>query len=223
MFVLGSVGCGLYSVLCAIITTNRHHCRGEQLICSNCSACPNYNVAIIQVLKNLQTVLEIVFSTASAKCLDVFIDHLKGELRPMESVASDFLKDSIELALRKFFRVIRSVKGSAMGNLSVRTPDLCAEYLSSLFEKIVADLSIPTTMLALDNYFRFKLSRRSLVASIVTPARAERQPPSKPTVQFITSSAEEHKAPKSKSFTGHLGAQLGAVRSDGRKFKCSHP
>ena len=102
MFVLGSVGCGLYSVLCAIITTNRHHCRGEQLICSNCSACPNYNVAIIQVLKNLQTVLEIVFSTASAKCLDVFIDHLKGELRPMESVASDFLRDSIELALRNF-------------------------------------------------------------------------------------------------------------------------
>ena len=57
---------------------------------------------IIQVLKNLQTVLQIVFSTASAKCLDVFIDHLKGELRLMESVASDFLRDSIELALRNF-------------------------------------------------------------------------------------------------------------------------
>jgi hypothetical protein len=100
------------------------------------------------VLKNLQTVLQIVFSTAFAKCLDVFIDHLEGELRPMESVASDFLRDSIELALRKIFRVIRSVKGSAMGNLSVRTPDLCAEYLSSVFAKIPADFSIPTTMLA---------------------------------------------------------------------------
>jgi hypothetical protein len=189
-------------------------------ICSNCSACPNNNVGIIQVLKNLQTVLQI---TAFAKCLDVFIDLLEGKLRPMESVASDFFRDSIELALRKFFRVIRSVKGSDMGTLSVRTPDLCAEYLSSLFAKIAADLSIPTTMLALDNYFRFKLSRRSLVASIVTPARAEKPPQSKPTVQFVTSSAEEKKEPMSKPCSGHLGAQLGAVRSDGRKFKCSHP
>jgi hypothetical protein len=76
---------------------------------------------------------------------------------------------------------------------------------------------------ALDNYFRFKLSRRSLVASIVTPARAEKPPQSKPTVQFVTSSAEEKKEPTSKPCSGHLGAQLGAVKSDGRKFKCSHP
>ena len=194
----------------------------SQKICSDRFACPNNNVGIIQVLKNLQTVMQIVFSTTFAKCLDVFIDLLEGELRPMESVASDFLRDSIELAVRKFFRIVRSEKGSAMGTLSVRTPELCAEYLSSLFAKVAADLSIPTTMLALDNYFRFKLSRRSLGASIVTPARAEKQPPSKPTVQFVTSSAEEKKEP-SKPCSGHLGAQLGAVRSDGRKFKCSHP
>ena len=195
----------------------------SQKICSDRFACPNNNVGIIQVLKNLQTVLQIVFSTTFAKCLDVFIDLLEGELRPMESVASDFLRDSIELAVRKFFRIVRSEKGSAMGTLSVRTPELCAEYLSSLFAKVAADLSIPTTMLALDNYFRFKLSRRSLGASIVTPARAEKQPQSKPTVQFVTSSAEEKKEPASKPCSGHLGAQLGAVRSDGRKFKCSHP
>jgi hypothetical protein len=65
------------------------------------TACPKNYVGMIQVLKNLQTVLQIVFSTAFAKCLEEFIEHLEGEIRPMESVASDFLKDSVELAAIK--------------------------------------------------------------------------------------------------------------------------
>jgi hypothetical protein len=72
----------------------------------------------------------------------------------MESMALDFLKDSIELALRSFFRVIRSVKGSALKDISVKTPELCANFFSSHFAKTAADLSIPVTMLAMDNYFR---------------------------------------------------------------------
>lgn len=88
---------------------------------------------------------------------EYFMDHLEGELRPMESVTSDFLRDSVELALRKSSRVIRSVKASASRDVSVSSPELCAEFLSSLFAKVAADLSVPTTMLALDNYFRFKL------------------------------------------------------------------
>jgi hypothetical protein len=87
---------------------------------------------MIQVLKNLQTVLQIVFSTAFTKCLEEFTEHLEGEIRPMESVASDFLKDSIELALRRFFRVVRSVKGSTLKDISVKTPELCAKFLSCL-------------------------------------------------------------------------------------------
>ena len=198
--------------------------KGEK-ISNKCTACPNNNVGLIQVLKNLQTVLQIVFSSAFAKCLNTFIDHLEGELRPMESVASDFLRDSVELALRKFFRVIRSVKGSALKDLSVSSPELCAEFLSSLFAKIAADLSVPTTMLALDNYFRFKLSRRSLntAAVTVTSAKAERAPATKQSVKFLADSTEEPRTMKSKPCSGHLGAQLGAVRSDGRKYRCSHP
>ena len=93
----------------------------------------------------------------------------------MEAVASDFLRDLVELAVSKFFRVIRSVKGSAMRDISVRSPELCAEFLSSLIAKIAADLSVPSTMLAVDNYFRFKLSRRSLVATTVSPAKVEKK------------------------------------------------
>jgi hypothetical protein len=169
-------------------------------------------------------VLLIVFSTAFAKCLDPFIVLLEGEVRPMEAVASDFLRDSIELAIRKFFRVVRSVKGSALKDVSVRTPELCAEFLSALFAKIAADLSVPTTMLALDNYYRFKISRRSLVVGIITPAKAERSPAAKPAVKFSNSSADEVKtATASKTCSGYLGAQLGAVKHDGRKYRCVHP
>ena len=110
-----------------------------------------------------------------------------------------------------------------MRDISVRSPELCAEFLSSLFAKIAADLSVPSTMLALDNYFRFQLSRHSLVATTVSPAKAERKPKEKPTVKISNISAEGQRAPISKPCLGHLGAQLGAVRGDGRKYKCSHP
>lgn len=190
--------------------------KGEK-ICNRTTACPNNNVGIIQVLKNLQTVLQIVFSNSFATCLDVFINHLEGELRPIEAVAADFLRYSIELAVRKFFRIVRSVKGTALSDLSVRTPELCAEFLSALFAKIAADLSVPTTMISLDNYFRFKISRRTPVVAAITPVKAD-----KPTVKSSTKSTEEPKVPPSKPCSGHLGSQLEAVRKDGRKYKCSH-
>jgi hypothetical protein len=196
--------------------------KGEK-ICSTRAACPNNNVGMIQALKNLQTVMQIVFSAAFAKCMDEFIYHLEGELRPMEAVAADFLRDSIELAIKKFFRVVRSVKGSALKDVSVKTPDLCASYLASLLAKVAADLSIPSTMLALDNYFRFKVSRRSLAVGIITPAKAERPPAEKPTVKFTSNTAEEPKTQSSKPCSGHFGGLLGAVKSDGRKYRCSHP
>jgi hypothetical protein len=65
--------------------------KGEAICCSD-TACPSNNVDTIQALKNFQTVMYTVFSTAFAKCLDEFIDHLEGEIRPMELVAAEFLK-----------------------------------------------------------------------------------------------------------------------------------
>jgi hypothetical protein len=140
-------------------------------------------VGIIQVLKNLQMELRIVFSTAFANFLDTFINLLEGEQRPTEAVAADFLRDSFELAIRKFFRVVRSVKGSALKNFSFKTPELCPVFLTSLFTKIAADFSVTTTMLALDNYYRFKVSRRNVSVNAAMPAKAEKSQAKKPTVR----------------------------------------
>ena len=195
--------------------------KGEK-ICTRTTACPNNNVEVIQVLKNLQTVLQIVFSNSFSTCLDTFIDHLEGELRPMEAVSADFLRYSVELAIRKFFRIVRSVKGTALSDLSVKTPELCARYLSTLFAKIASDLSVPTTMIALDNYFRFRLSRRSQISTTVTPVKVDKSSADKLSVKRNVNSVEESKAPPSKPCSGHLGSQLEATRKDGRKYKCSH-
>ena len=82
---------------------------GERIL-SEAIICPNHNRALIAVLRNVKMVLEIVFSSEFHECLAGFIHDLEGTERPMELVASDFMLFSVESALRKFFRVIRSVR-----------------------------------------------------------------------------------------------------------------
>ena len=65
---------------------------------------------MVGALKYLQMVLQIVFSDAFEDSLEVFIDNLEGIYRPMELVSADFLKRTMEITIRRFFRVVRSVK-----------------------------------------------------------------------------------------------------------------
>jgi hypothetical protein len=57
-------------------------------------------------------VLHIVFSDSFENCLEAFIDNLEGIYRPMELVSADCLKHMVEITIRRFFRVVRSVKTS---------------------------------------------------------------------------------------------------------------
>ena len=75
---------------------------GETL--STCdTVCPNQNRPLVVILKNLQTSLEVFLSSEFEGVFDSFISDLEGIDRPMELVAADFLKYSVELNLRKFF------------------------------------------------------------------------------------------------------------------------
>ena len=95
---------------------------GEK-IASKPSPCPSNNAGLVTALKNVQMVLQVCFSDVFGKALDSFIDKLEGVCRPMELVPSDFLKHSIELSLRRFFREVSTVKGSALpADLSLKTP-----------------------------------------------------------------------------------------------------
>lgn len=59
-----------------------------------------------------------------AKSLDVFIDHLEGVKRPMEAVATDFLRHCVE-----FLRIVRSVRGANLTEFSVKSPVLCSTLI----------------------------------------------------------------------------------------------
>jgi hypothetical protein len=192
-------------------------------ISSKSSACPGSNIGMVGALDNMQMALQVVFSTEFTECFRAFIDKLHGVTRPMYLVPADLLRYSVEMTLRKFFRIVRSVKGSSLtDDLSLKSPRLCSEYLKVLFEKISESLSNYQTMQQHEAYFRFRAARRSetetplklgeKVVKVVTP-----------TVRF--ESAEKGRssgAPPSstKPCAGHMGGLLRAVKRDGRPYKC---
>jgi hypothetical protein len=45
------------------------------------TTCPNNNTGLVAALKNLQTMLQIVFSDSYAKCFDIYIEKLEGAAR----------------------------------------------------------------------------------------------------------------------------------------------
>ena len=131
----------------------------------------------------------------------------------MEVAATDFLRYSIELILRKFFKVVRSVKSTAFPYYPLQTLELCATFLTVLFRKLVVDLLDLLTMMRQEAYYRFQMARSSELAFTVTPIKTK-LPGDRTT--------EKLKAAQSKPCSAHLGFQLSAVRKDGRPYTCSH-
>ena len=81
-------------------------------------------------LRNFQLAMLIFFSKAFEGCLDAFIVDLEGSRRPLELVAADFLKYSVEFILKKFFRVVRSERASSMSDeVSLKNPVECNLFL----------------------------------------------------------------------------------------------
>ena len=141
----------------------------------------------------------------------------------MELVAADFLRHSVEMTLRKFFRTVRSVKGSTLPDQSLRTPELCAQYLRDLFFKLSEELSEHHSMKRMEAYYRFRLARRLDAPPVITitPAKTD-NPTSKADrkVQIQTPAIDDRKPSSAKVCAGHLGAQLGAIREDGSSYEC---
>jgi hypothetical protein len=182
----------------------------------------------VSVLENLQLVLQVIFSDEFTECFRGFIDKLHGVSRSMFLVPADLLRCSIEMALRKFFRMIRSVKGSSLpDHLSLRTPGLCVAHLKSLFEKIAESLSHFPTMQQHDSYFRFRRERRN---EVETPSKSVEKAAKAvtPTVKFDILEKERQPSappPSTKPCAGYMGGLLGAKNKNGRRdwgAKCSY-
>jgi hypothetical protein len=185
------------------------------------SPCSTNNVGLIAALKNFQLVMQIIFSESFGESLGVFIQHLEGARRPMELVPADLLKYTIELTLRRVFRTIRVDLGASMEGFSVKTPELCAQYLTTAFEKVASDLSDHQSMTKQNAMFRLHLGRVSENVTAAAKAEPVAHKAVKPAVSFTVAKDErvvESVAPKVCS--GHFGKQISAVRKDGRPYTC---
>ena len=72
---------------------------GEKVTCKP-SPCLSNNAGLVTALKNLQMVIQVCFSDIFGKALESFVDKLEDATRPMELVASDFLKHSVQFNIR---------------------------------------------------------------------------------------------------------------------------
>ena len=120
--------------------------------------CPSNNAGLVMALKNVQMVLQVCFSDVFGTALDEFIDKLEGVCRPMELVPADFLKYSVQLSLKRFFREVSTVRGPALqAGLSLKTPELCASHLAAIFGKLATDLADHPWMVMREAYLVFDL------------------------------------------------------------------
>jgi hypothetical protein len=195
--------------------------KGAEAITDRASPCPLHNSGLVSALKNLGICLHIVFSGFFSKALDEFIDHLEGARRIMEVAPADFLKYSIELALRKFFRVVRSVKTSALVDMNVSNPEECAAYLQWIFNRLAEDLACHPKMVKMEAYYRCQISRSRALTQTQKPKEPVAKAAQEKTVKFADKTPDD-KAILTKPCAGHIGSQLGAVKPDGRPYKCVH-
>ena len=162
--------------------------------------------------------MQIAFET----CLEAFIDSLEGVYRPMELVAADFLRYSAEMTLRRFFRIVRSVRTSA-AQPSLATPQKCASFLTAAFDRLTETLSDHPLMVRQEAHYRLKVARRSEVYGGERPENGKKEPvkPAKQVVSVAEVSPDAKKTTTPKTCSAFLGSQLGAVRKDGRPYTCN--
>ena len=130
---------------------------GEPLANSR-AVCPAQNRPLVAVLKNVQTAFHVFLSREFDGVFNDLIFDSEGAERPLELVASDFLRYSVEECLRKFCRTVsteRSYLGLAISDVS--NPSDCAHYLTGLFEQLSDDLSDHQSRAVEEEYFRAHL------------------------------------------------------------------
>ena len=178
---------------------------GEKILSSS-AICPNHNRAMAATLRNVQMVLEIVFSPSFRDCLSIFIDDLEGVMRPMELVSSDFLKHCIENSLRLFFRTVRSVRTcNIKEGTSIKNPIECAAFLRESFSQLSEELADHQSMRVEEAYFRKRIAGEMLVCE-------------RPTSFKDSSSPSAVVRP----CTAHLGSFLKQKNQFGKPFKCEY-
>ena len=186
----------------------------DKLTLSTCSSvCPDQNRPMVAVLKNLQVALEVFLSGKYEGVFNGFIVALEGVHRPLELVAADFLKYSVEEVLRKYFRAVSSERVSTtVEEAPITNPVECAAFLKSLFVKLADDLSDHRHRAVEEEYFRMLIIREARISQRNVSC-------DKSKIKSGSPAAKKSDIPL-RHCAGHLGKQLKALYPDGRPYKC---
>ena len=164
-------------------------------------------------LKNLQVAMEVFLSNEYSGIFNDFIIELEGVHHPLELVAADFLKYSVEEALRKFFRAVSSERASTtLEETPLTNPIEWAAFLEYLFQELAVGLADHRHRATEEEYFRMRIVRETRIAQRNTPSN-------KPKTKKESPAAKKGETP-SRHCAGHLGKQLKALYADGRPYKC---
>ena len=184
------------------------------------SVCSEQNRPMVAVLRTIQTTLQTFLSESYNGALDPFVAELEGAKRPFELVPADFLKYSVEWALRKFFRVIRTERGVLHPEESFSNPHGCAIFLRQIFTSLSESLADHQSRAVEEAYFRMRLVRdASLTPIIPEPLVTQKTPGKRVKSSKVTAVPAK---PKTKPCVGHLGAQLKATFPDGKPYRCHY-
>ena len=171
------------------------------------AVCAEQNRPMVGVLKNIQMTLQVYLSSEFEGCFNPFIALLEGVTRPMELVAADFLKYSVEENLRKFIRIVSSERASTTSDEAPLTNSgESAAYLYNLLDELADDLGDHRHRAIEEEYFRMRLVReaRIIQKSASTPSKVTERKMESPLRPCAL----------------HLGKQLKALFPDGRPYKC---
>ena len=180
--------------------------------------CPNQNRRMIQVLKNLQSCLQIYLDDTFGTCFDRFIEDLEGPVRPMQLVHEDFLLYSVEEKLQKFFWIVSSERAGfpqlSPVEMSVKNPEECAACLTAFFGQLSSDLSDHQTRTLEEEYYRMRIAQEKEL----TVKLKKETPPLKKAV----GAGKEVTSTLTRACAGFLGNQLKAKHADGTAYSCSY-
>ena len=119
----------------------------EDFTVANCPICSLSKVDIfrnknlIGAIKNLGLLMEVYLSSLYKGVFSIFIEHLEGSDQPFELVSAGYLRHSIELVLRNFFRTVRTKKSVDPPFVAISSPNECAIYMTDVFNILYMHLS----------------------------------------------------------------------------------
>jgi hypothetical protein len=183
---------------------------GSQQLSEGDIICPQQNKPLVDTLRNLQLVMQVLLSDHFKDSFEPFIFFLEGPLRPLELVKSNLLIFTVEESLRVFFKLVRSERtGSGPIVTSVRNPEECAVYLQSLFCKLKERLSDHQLRRSEEEYFEMFLSNKMQSNKKISATKTQ------------TITIKQPKKVSSRPCTGFIGEQLKAVLADGARYTCA--